>query len=959
KSIVYANIIVIIGAAIQTASFSYAQMCVARIIAGVGVGFSTVAVPILQSETLPSRNRGALLVVQSALIIIGVAIASWLCFATLYSNTSFQWRFPIACQMLFSGLVLCLTPFLPETPRWLAENGRTEEARQILARLEDKPVDHLDVDNQLNEICEVIAIEQEAGDATWGEVFTNSTKSRNLHRVILGMGPYMMNQWSGINALCYYLAYILENYLGYSPSMALILASVAFTQYAIFSWPPYFYIDRLGRRWTVILSAIGCAACMAIIAGALVNPTHTNSIVAVAFMFLFMDCFTLGIFPVSWSYSAEIQPLRVRNKATAVGVFGHWMSNFVVVMVTPIGLSNIGGNYFWVWAIVNASFVPLTWFFGVETSGRSLEKIDHMFFDEPRVCMGLNKNHTRVINKEMYDEERRLSIARDEKKMDVEQISVKAGYMSSQRQQEVVELEIVGPPAKTGDYVASTTALTDTSTPLAVQDNIQYEDLSTLRATIISTSVAGITLVSSMTTGLIATGLPDMASNLHISNALILWPASIFGLTGGCTFIPAGAVADVVGSRPVHLFGCLFLGLCVLACGLANRGPQLIIFRGLQGVAASCCLPTAISILTQTFPPGRRRTRGLVLQGAAQPLGYSAGLFLGGLFADTIGWRWGWYISAIICVSVFLAGLWAIPHGRKSQSPFSWRQIILGIDWIGALLASACLGLISYVLAVTASNTSNIHKPENIALLSFAIVLIPAFALWMQRQERKGNPALIPNTVWRNHVFTSICAMMFLVSAVLNTGEYFFSLFFQKVQNLSALQASLRYLPNVVVGTLISFGTDAVLHKWSTYRYLMIMSIISAIAPLLMSLMNPHWPYWYMAFWAMAFLPFANDVLFIVAALVITDSFPDSRQALAGSILNTIYQFGSAVGLAIMAVISSTVTDSSGYADKDIPAALLEGYKATFWTCLGFAILYCMIGAVGLRAIGKVGLKQE
>ncbi|KAG9953911.1 integral membrane protein, partial [Aureobasidium melanogenum] len=531
--------------------------------------------------------------------------------------------------------------------------------------------------------------------------------------------------------------------------------------------------------------------------------------------------------------------------------------------------------------------------------------------------------------------------------------------MSSQRQQEAIELEIVGLSAKTGGYVASTTALSDTPTPSAVQDDFQHEDLSSLRATVISTAVAGITLVSSMTTGLLATGLPDMASSLHLSNALMLWPASIFGLTGGCTFIPAGAVADVVGSRPVHLFGCLFLGLCVPACGLAKTGPQLIIFRGLQGVAASCCLPTAISILTQTFPPGRRRTRGLVLQGAAQPVGYSAGLFLGGLFADTIGWRWGWYISAMICVSVFAAGLWAIPYRRKSHTPFTWQQIILGIDWIGALLASTCLGLLSYVLAVTASNTSNIHKPENIALLSFAILLIPAFALWMQRQERKGNPALIPNTVWRNHIFTSICAMMFLVSAVLNTGEYFFSLFFQKVQNLSALQASLRYLPNVVVGTLISFGTDAVLHKWSTYRYLMIMSIISAIAPLLMSLMNPHWPYWYMAFWAMAFLPFANDVLFIVAALVITDSFPDSRQALAGSILNTIYQFGSAVGLAIMAVISSTVTDSSGYSDKDIPAALLEGYKATFWTCLGFAVLYCMIGAAGLRAIGKVGLKQE
>jgi hypothetical protein len=66
----------------------------------------------------------------------------------------------------------------------------------------DKPLDHEDVTNQLNEICEVVAIEQEAGDATWGEVFTNSTKSRNLHRVLLGMGPYMMNQWSGISKSC-------------------------------------------------------------------------------------------------------------------------------------------------------------------------------------------------------------------------------------------------------------------------------------------------------------------------------------------------------------------------------------------------------------------------------------------------------------------------------------------------------------------------------------------------------------------------------------------------------------------------------------------------------------------------------------------------------------------------------------------------------------------------------------
>lgn len=147
---------------------------------------------------------------------------------------------------------------------------------------------------------------------------------------------------------------------------------------------------------------------MAVIAGSLLAGTAAGAACAVGFIFIYFDCFTLGILPVSWSYSAEIQPLRVRNKATAVGVFSHWLSNFVVVMVTPIGMNNIGSNYFWIWAIICASFIPLTYFFGVETSGRTLEQVDKMFFKEPRICMGLNPNHTRVIRNTRADEEQRF-----------------------------------------------------------------------------------------------------------------------------------------------------------------------------------------------------------------------------------------------------------------------------------------------------------------------------------------------------------------------------------------------------------------------------------------------------------------------------------------------------------------------------------------------------------------------
>lgn len=126
-----------------------------------------------------------------------------------------------------------------------------------------------------------------------------------------------LNTDTHCQALCYYLAFILQEYLGYSPSLSLILASVAFTQYALFSCTPYFYIDRIGRRKSVMGSSAGCAICMCIIAGCLAAQTYAAAAGAVAFMFIFLDCFTFGIMPVSWSYSAEIQPLNVRNKATA------------------------------------------------------------------------------------------------------------------------------------------------------------------------------------------------------------------------------------------------------------------------------------------------------------------------------------------------------------------------------------------------------------------------------------------------------------------------------------------------------------------------------------------------------------------------------------------------------------------------------------------------------------------
>ncbi|KAK1998054.1 integral membrane protein [Colletotrichum falcatum] len=493
------------------------------------------------------------------------------------------------------------------------------------------------------------------------------------------------------------------------------------------------------------------------------------------------------------------------------------------------------------------------------------------------------------------------------------------------------------------------------------------KDLSVTAAAIIMATLAGITLTSSLTTGFLVVALPKMAKDLAIPSGLLLWPASIYGLTGGCSLLIVGTVADVVGSRIIFLAGCLLLVASVLGSGLSNTPTQLIAFRGVQGIAASMLLPTAMSLLTLYFPVGKRRNLGFALVGAGQPTGYSVGLFLGGFFVDSVGWRYGWYLGACVAFLVFLSGLFGMSkHPRDGVRPFTWDKILLRIDWAGAVVASACLGMFSYVLAIVSDDGQRVREPTQIVLLSIATALVPTFVWWMWRQEKLGKPALIPNSLWKTAAFSSICAMVFLTWAMIQSLEYVFSLFFQNVQDLSALQTSLRFIPNVLLGIIFSVALGVMLHRVPVYWIVLSTCLLSAISPLVMALVDPGWPYWYASFWAMLLSPLSGDTLFVVSALIITSTFPEGTQALASAVFNTFSQFGTAVGLAVVGVISSTVSqssqsghhagnDSGDYSKED----LLEGYRASFWAMFAAAALTCVLGALGLKKVSNKGLKAE
>jgi len=341
-------------------------------------------------------------------------------------------------------------------------------------------------------------------------------------------------------------------------------------------------------------------------------------------------------------------------------------------------------------------------------------------------------------------------------------------------------------------------------------------------------------------------------------------------------------------------------------------------------------------------------------------MGFSLGLVLGGVFVSTIGWRSGFYIGGALSASLFIVGIWTLPadHHVRSETPAP-KRLAKEIDWIGAALASTTLAVFSYVLAVLSVDISRAKDATNIALLCLSASLVPAFIYWMRRREKAQKPALIPNGIWKNSAFTSICIMVLLAAAVMDGMEFYSNLFFQEIQDTSALGASLRLLPNLVMGACLQLTTGLIINRVPATWAVLVSTGLCAGAPLLMAVTNPHWPYWYTLFSAQLLSPMSGDVLFTIGLLVISDVFPPRTQALAGAIFNTVSQLGVSIGLTVTSVISASVTKRTQYADKSSPEALVPGYRASFWTMFACMLLAVAVGGAGLQKLGKVGMKRD
>lgn len=397
KSILLGTVIMSIGAILQITAYGVPQMIVGRIVAGIGNGINTATAPVWQGETSKASWRGKLIVIEMIMNVAGFCLSNWVTYGFSFLSGGASWRIPLALQFIFIAILFVTVPWLPESPRWLIAKDRVAEAEQILADLEDMPVDDVNIKQQSKEIQYAVAFERD-NSPSWMDLLRGRTGktggTSTIRRLVLGMGAQAMQQLGGVNVTSYYLPTVLIDSVGFTNKMARLLAACNSVSYLLFSFIGIPNVERWGRRKMMIYAALGqgiCYLCITVLLryNELPGYSHKEQVAAasVAFFFLYYVFFGIGWQGVPWLYPTEINSLSMRTKGAALGTATNWAFNFMVVEITPSGIATLGWKFYIIWTVFNFSFVPVVYFFYPETADRSLEDLDRYFRDHDNLLV--------------------------------------------------------------------------------------------------------------------------------------------------------------------------------------------------------------------------------------------------------------------------------------------------------------------------------------------------------------------------------------------------------------------------------------------------------------------------------------------------------------------------------------------------------------------------------------------
>jgi len=334
-----------------------------RLVAGVAVGAASMLAPIYIAELAPPWHRGKLISLNQFAIFLGQSSAFYSNYLLRDFGDGNNWRWMLAVMAVPSFLLFAFLLFAPESPRWLIEKHRREQARRVLVRT----IGQVEADREL------AAIEESVEDESRGK-FVECFRPGVRRILFIGILLAIFQQVTGINVVMYYAPAIFKS-AGFGNSSALFQTAIMGIVNLTFVFASMFFVDRLGRKPLMVIGSIGMSIAMFLMALTFISG-HARGYFLLVCIMGYLAAFGFSLGPVVWVLIAEIFPNRIRSYAVAIATFMLWGANFVVTLTFPYLLSHLKGWCFVIYGVMCVLCLLFVVRYLKETKGKTLEQIE-------------------------------------------------------------------------------------------------------------------------------------------------------------------------------------------------------------------------------------------------------------------------------------------------------------------------------------------------------------------------------------------------------------------------------------------------------------------------------------------------------------------------------------------------------------------------------------------------------
>jgi EmrB/QacA subfamily drug resistance transporter len=437
---------------------------------------------------------------------------------------------------------------------------------------------------------------------------------------------------------------------------------------------------------------------------------------------------------------------------------------------------------------------------------------------------------------------------------------------------------------------------------------------------------------------IVLVALPSIGADLGLSEQGLQWVLSAYALTFGGLLLLGGRAADLLGRRRLFMTGVLFFTAASLMCGLAWSPAALLAARVVQGVGAAIMTPTALSIISTTFPEGSERNKALGIWGALGGIGATAAWLIGGPLVDGPGWEWIFFIN----IPLGLAALALSPRLlRESRAALTRRSY----DPAGALTITGALVLLVYAL-VEAPDVGW-GSLQTILLFAGSAMLLAAFAL----VESRHRAPLVPLRFLRSRTLIGANAVMLLVGTVAVGMPFVLTLYAQQVLGYSAAKFGVSSVVLAVAVTAGAIVAQAAVLRVGFRAVAATGMALMGAGCLLLTQVSVGGSYFGDIFFGLLVSGPGIGLAFVTATVAALAGVAEHESGLASGLSNTALQIGAALGVAIVTTIAVSRTDDylAANAGADPLLGLTEGFQSAFLACavlagIGLALALLLLG---------------